>query len=234
MANSFTFDKNSQRFRFTSGERKGQYVSQARVREIVQQRIDRESERIERITTSLLRGDLTLPQWEKSMAERIKTLHIQSYLLGKGGTLNYVHSRDSATLTPIIETQYKYLRRFSEDIRDGKLTPARMKQRAKMYADAGWQTQEHGRAIAHSEAEYGFERNILDRAAENCAECEYFSFIGVVAIGTISRRSPPGTRTCRGQCRCRMEYFKARPEVAQGLSLLMSKPAMKSMTFWVA
>lgn len=212
---TFKFDKSSQRYRFKTGDRAGQFVSQAKVRELIQARISKEEKRIERITVSLLNGGLTLPQWEDSMAKRIKELHIQSYLLGRGGVLQYDAMRDRQVLNPIIQEQYIFLRRFSEAIKAGDLTEGQIKERARLYAGAAWQMKERGSAIAHSQANYLFERNVLGGEQHVCTDCEYLTFIGVVSIGRISQRKPPGSRICLGNCRCHIEYYKERPAEAE-------------------
>ena len=226
----FTFDKASQRFRYKDGDRAGQYMSKAKARGIVQDRITREEKRIERIPISLLNDDLTLAQWEASMAERIKTLHVQSYLLGKGGTHGYAPARDGQVITPIIQEQYKYLRRFSEDIAAGKLSKAQIEQRASLYASAAWQTREHGKFISHRESGYAWEQSVLDRGAENCALCEYFAYLKVVAIGVVSLRNPPGTRTCKAKCRCHMDYFVERPGGVKQSMMIQLSPSLSLLS----
>jgi hypothetical protein len=215
----FKFENGTQRCRYTSGDRVGQFVSRTAVQGLVEARILQEETRVDRITANLLNGGLSLPQWEKSMAERIKTLHIQSYVLGKGGALQYNRKLDNAVLTPIIEAQYRYLRRFSEAIQAGNLTEAQIRQRAKQYAGAAWSSRETGQFMAHRQNGFAFEQNILDRAADNCIDCEYQSFRGVVPIGVISQSSPIGSRQCGGSCRCSMKYFKERPEVVKNQAL---------------
>lgn len=207
----FTFDKKSQRYRFKTGDRAGQFVSKAKVRALIEERIQQERDAIDRLAVNLTNRSIKLKNFEEGMAKRIKQLHIQSYLLGKGGEGNYDSTGDRAAMQSIIERQYRYLRGFTTDIRDGKLTVAQIKARAKMYAAAAYGSQQRGTASGHRESDrYNYEKNVLGDA-DHCIDCEYLSFRGVVPIGQISAINPPGTRVCKVNCRCHIEFYIEKP-----------------------
>ena len=204
----FTFDSKSQRYRFKTGDRAGQFVSKAKVRSLIEDRITEERAAIDRLAANLVNESIRLQDFEKGMAKRLKTLHIQSYILGKGGEGTFDNAIDKRLVETILESEFQYLRGFTEAIRDGKLTEAQIRARAKSYARAAYGTQQRATQRGHAdEPRYRYERNVLSDGAATCIDCEYLAFRGVVPIGTISRSQPPGSRLCKSRCRCHMEYL---------------------------
>ena len=206
----FSFEKKSQRYRFKTGDRAGQFVSKAKVRSLVEERIQQERDALDRLAANLVNESIRLQDFEKGVAKRLKNLHIQSYILGKGGEGVYDNRVDKAAIAQKLETEYRYLRRFTEQIKRGELTEAQIRARTKSYGSAAYGTQQQGTAAGHKDNDYNYEKNILS-AVENCWECEYLSYLGVVRIGQISRVQPPGTRICFANCRCHIEFYRDRP-----------------------
>ncbi len=205
----FTWNKEAQRFRYSSGEKKGQFVSKATVRSLMNDFIDDQKIRSDRITASFLGGGLTLAEWEDGMAKRIKALHSTAYLLGKGGTLRYDSSIDRGRIGNIVKEEYRFLRGFSEAIRDGKLSKAQIRARARSYMAAAYKTEQRAEEISHQENGYAYEQNILG-AGESCPDCIYFAGLGVVPIGSTP---PVGVgRQCGNNCQCHKDYSVEAPE----------------------
>jgi hypothetical protein len=204
----FTFDSKSQRYRFKTGDRAGQFVSKAKVRSLIEKRITEERAAIDRLAANLVNDSIRLQDFEKGMAKRLKTLHIQSYILGRGDAGTFDNAVDKRLVEQALETQYQYLRGFTEAIRDGNLSEAQIRARAKSYARAAYGTQQRAAQRGHAETgRYQYERNVTSAGAGTCFDCEYLAFRGIVPIGTISFSQPPGSRLCRASCRCYMEYL---------------------------
>lgn len=216
MPPSFVWNKGAQRFRYSSGDRAGQFVSKAAVRGLMEDFIRSEAVKSDRLTASLLNGKLSLKEWEAGMAKRIKAVHATSYLIGKGGSLRYDSQIDKGRLGSIVRREYKYLRNFSEAIRDGKLSKPQIRARARSYMVSAYKTEQRAEQYSHADNGYKYEKNVLGDA-EHCPDCVYFSGLGIVPIGS----TPPigEGRQCQGSCRCHKDYFQEMPEEAMATSL---------------
>ncbi len=79
-----------------------------------------------------------------------------------------------------------------------------------MYVEAGRATYHVIDSELHEEMGFDEERSIR-YSADSCAGCIGAERLGWALIGTIP---PIGTRTCLGNCLCRMEYRRrARPRI---------------------
>ena len=95
----------------------------------------------------LIAGTLDLPEWERRMRELIKETYIAEYMLGRGG-LNQMTFRDWGVLGHELRDQYQFLSGFAADIAAGRLSPAQLKNRARMYIDGAHQMFQRGRSEA--------------------------------------------------------------------------------------
>jgi hypothetical protein len=209
MAPTFAFDSASQRFRYTSGDRSGQFVSQAKIKDIV----DREYIRSQKtvlgtIGDRLISGELELADWETEVAQALKTLHINSYTLGKGG-IERLTQRDYGTIGAKIKREYAYLRNFTNDVAKGEMSIAQFQNRLRMYADSAFATYQQARVISHRSDGFEWYRNIRN-ASESCNECISISAQVWAEVGIYAAI---GARQCKGADRCNWEFAKGdRPE----------------------
>jgi hypothetical protein len=209
MPPSFAFDSVSQRFRYTSGDRSGQFVAQVKIKDIV----DREYIRSQKavlgaIGDRLISGELELADWETEVAQALKTLHINSYMLGKGG-IERLTQRDYGTVGAKIKREYAYLRNFTQDVATGEMSIAQFQNRLKMYVDSAFATYQQARVISHRADGYEWYRNIRN-ASESCNECIAISAQGWGEVGSYAAI---GARTCKSGDRCNWEFTKGdRPE----------------------
>lgn len=209
MSPTFTFDAASQRFRYTSGDRNGEYVSQAKIKDIVDREYIRsQKDVLSEIGDRLISGNLELADWENEVAKTLKTLHINAYTLGKGG-IERLTQRDYGTVGAKIKKEYVYLRNFTNDIATGEMSIAQFKNRLRMYADSAFGTYQKGRIISHKSDGFNWYRNIRN-ASESCNECISISAKGWGRTGTYP---DIGARTCKGDDRCNWEFAKGdKPE----------------------
>jgi hypothetical protein len=209
MSPTFAFDSSSQRFRYTSGARNGEYVSQAKIKDIV----DREYIRSQKavlgaIGDRLISGELELADWEVEVSQALKTLHINSYTLGKGG-IERLTPRDYGTIGAKVKREYAYLRNFTNDVATGEMSIAQFQNRLSMYADTAFSTYQQARVISHRSDGFEWYRNIRN-ASESCSECISISAQGWQQVGTLVAI---GARKCKGGDRCNWEFAKGdKPE----------------------
>ena len=199
----FAFDPKTQRFRYTSGSRTGRFVSRADVQNLVEQKIKDTKQDIATITNLLLQNKITTATWYDTMTEAIKKGQTQACLAGKGGTYQF-KARDKGIVGKALVDEYMYLRRFAQDIEDGKLSPNQIRDRASKYGDSFHKTYERGRAEAYKENGYNWERWVTSQDEKTCPDCVGYGILSWQRIGSL-----PGIGTataCKMRCRCFKEY----------------------------
>lgn len=199
----FAFDPRTQRFRYTSGSLAGRFVSRADVQNLVEQKIKNTKQDIATITDLLLQNKITTATWYEAMAEAVKKGQTQAYLAGKGGTYQF-KSRDKGIVGKILVDEYIYLRRFAQEIEDGKLSPRQIRDRASKYGDSFHKIYERGRAEAYRENGYYWERWVTAKDEKTCPDCVGYGSLSWQRIGSL-----PGIGTataCKMRCRCFKEY----------------------------
>ena len=128
-------------------EASGKYLSHAQMLELRDTFADRQMARAAGLAQQLSSGDLTLQQWELAMRQQSKTAFVDQYVLGKGGRGNMT-KQDWGRLGLDLANQYDYLRRFAQDISEGKLSGPAIANRAGLYMDASTAAYERGAAAA--------------------------------------------------------------------------------------
>ena len=199
----FAFDPRTQRFRYTSGSLAGRFVSRADVQNLVEQKIKNTKQDIATITDLLLQNKITTATWYEAMAEAVKKGQTQAYLAGKGGTYQF-KSRDKGIVGKILVDEYIYLRRFAQEIEDGKLSPRQIRDRASKYGDSFHKIYERGRAEAYRENGYYWERWVTAKDEKTCPDCVGYGSLSWQRIGSL-----PGIGTataCKMRCRCFKQY----------------------------
>lgn len=156
----------------------------------------------------LQNGTIDLQSWQRGMLDHIMRSHTNAYSLAAGGYANMT-AADKAALEAVIDAQRRYLENFAREIADGtvKLDGAFLV-RAQMYEEAAHITYEGAlRDRAMSNLAITAERNVLDPyVKEHCRGCLAQAALGWVPKGTLL---PIGSRDCRVNDRCTIEYAAA-------------------------
>lgn len=216
----FSWDKRTQQYRWTTGKNRGRFVSRAKVAALMDKYIDQSRERGERIVEALLRGDITLRQFEAGFAQVLKYAHVNSYALGLGGTMRFDNARDKGIIGARLREEYKYLRNFTEAIRDGKLSEAQIRARARQYFSALFPTEAIARGESHERNGFLWERDIRN-ATESCGDCIEIEARGWVPIGTNPAIGVG--RECITNCRCH-KIYDSNEAVPMNSSTMLSAP----------
>lgn len=199
----FSFDTKTQRFRYTSGIFAGRFVSRADVQKVIENNINRLKGDIKTTTQLLLDKKITVATWEQTMREIIKKGNTQSYLAGKGGNYQF-KARDKGVVGNSLVDEYAYLRRFSQEINSGNLSPAQILDRSSKYGDSFYKFYERGRSEAHKEAGFKWEKWVIGAYNNVCPDCISYSMNGWQIIGYF----PPiaVATACKMRCRCHKDY----------------------------
>jgi hypothetical protein len=191
---------------------------------------------LEALAKQATTGTMTIDQWQEAAATMLKSGYTALGALGAGGIGRLTAAdRGLITGTPAEEPRQPglfrpepgtgladamdRLRGFGEQLEQGDERAGTERQvvtRTGQYAGGGHTVYQEVRRASHGRARnsdgqplYLMERNRLDDKAAHCRTdtftvgCPELTDLGWVPIGTLP---PPGTRTCRGHCRCDLEF----------------------------
>lgn len=172
--------------------------------------LDSAADEVEDLTTSLRDGDIRLSKWQREMMDQIKGANMNAASLAKGG-YGQMGPEDWGRVGGRVQDEYEYLRNFASQIDEGDIpVDGRAVNRAKMYVQGSRQTFHRTERLEMQKRGYNQEKNILG-VAEHCDECVALTTRGNqgwVPIGTLPEI---GTRTCLGNCKCRIIYRRTSP-----------------------
>jgi len=200
----WSFDRGTGRYR----DKRGRFLSRKAVQAIVDKRIEKLATKLRRYTQMLSDGNLTLDQWQASVRESIKTVHIQNAIIGKGGRDNMTAS-DYGKIGQRLRQEYAYLQGFASDLLEQRASLPMALARVGLYAESSRGSYWQGTELRQQEQGYSLMRRILDPQAQHCDDCVRYARAGLVAIGSLPL---PGQRCeCRARCRCSVEYMRQQP-----------------------
>lgn len=179
----------------------GRFLSDARVRAVVDDVADAASARMAAAAEALLDGRMSLGAFQVEMQAAIRTSHVAALVIGHGGAEAMTPAR-YLEVARDIKAQYGYLRSFAADIASGQQPLNRtIVSRSEMYG-------QHARVLyeqVRSDAAVGLgldeARNVL-HANESCSECRALTSRGWIPAAEMT---PIGSRRCLSRCRCVVE-----------------------------
>lgn len=202
----FAFDRNAQRYRYTSGAGKGQFVSEEAVRNLTLKAIALVEKDINTLAQLLIDKKISVATWEQSTALALKRAHTWNYLLGTGG-IKGMSNRDQGILGAALKSQYQYLRGFSDAIINTGMSEAQFRARVQLYVLAARGSFERSRLESHKASGWNWERR--DRSKlESCQPCVTYELAGWQPIGTLP--NPMQECECRSRCGCSKRFAKGK------------------------
>ena len=193
-----TFDKRTRRYTKPDGSP----VTPAEQRQIVLSITGKASDKLQKLTNSLIDGDITTAHWAVEMKEQVRNLHSSLGQLAHGGK-SQMGPKQLGGMGAAIRDQNKYLNAFINEVENGLTLDGTVRARAGMYADAGWVTYERGIAMREKAAGMTEERSVLEEGAAHCDGCLVEAARDWVPIGELI---PVGDRDCQAGDRCSFEY----------------------------
>lgn len=200
----FYYNRKSQRYQYKES---GRFVSEATVKRLTLELIDLLNGDLDTIGDLLVRKRISLATWEETTATTLKQLHVQEYVLGRGGIKNMT-ARDYGIIGNILREEYRFLRGFSQDLKAG-MSEAQFKYRLGLYANSAYGSYERGRLESHIAAGYRWEKRIRG-ATESCLECIAYERLGWQPIGSLP--NPTESCTCQANCKCSKQFSKTKPD----------------------
>lgn len=196
----------------------GRFVAQDAILDWCQQSIDASENVTDMLARYVSDGTVSPGDWERLMRQEIKEQYIAEYIAGRGGR-EQMTARDWGSIGGQLKNQYKYLRRFRDEVAAGKLSEAQIRVRAGMYVQSSWQARERGYRRAVLEAGYDEVRWVLDPSpeVEHCVGCLAFEALGWQKVdkwpftqGSNKDCLPTsGCTPCLVSCRCHLEYRRS-------------------------
>lgn len=154
----------------------------------------------------LRNGEISLRQWQREVATRLKDSHLYAAAIARGGKLSQA---DYGRIGRLVRDRYAYLARFGADIASGaQPLNGRFLNRAEAYVLHARQARHEAERIEMLEVQgLGFEENRLG-AADHCESGDRIGCIEASAMGRVPIGTLPlvGTRSCLYQCKCQIVY----------------------------
>ena len=183
------------------------YVSREQVRQALDIALDRSRNEVARLSRELVAGRINLADWQTSVAREVKSMHMCSAALAKGGWAQLT-PQDTGRVGRILRDEYAYLANFAQQVKSGQQRlDGSLVTRANLYAQAPrgtYHTIEQRGMMEQGKTEC---RNVLG-PADHCEGAN--SCIEQTAKGWVSLSGgamvPIGRRLCLANCRCRLEY----------------------------
>lgn len=126
----------------------GKFISQSRVRALMQRFENKYKQDIKGISDKLSNGEISLQRWVDDLRQAIKDAYVIQYTVGKGGLDNMTQA-DWGRIGGLLKGQYAYLNGFASEVANGDLTPKQIAARANLYIDSSTQAFERGKAASH-------------------------------------------------------------------------------------
>lgn len=201
----FEFDPRSQRYRYTSGAGKGQFVSRDAVENLVNKAIEQDKQEIRELCQNYSEGKITYQEWKLGIASTTKRSTIQLYTLGKGGK-EQLTPKDRGKMGGMLNYQMGKLDNFAYEVKKGQISEAQLAARSELYIQKTREAFEEGRRESHKDNGYKWEKRVIN-SKEHCPDCINYASMGWQPIGTLPR--PCTQCQCRANCRCKIVYSKS-------------------------
>jgi len=125
----------------------GRFISGKKLINIRDEFTARRMDAVNDLAEQMATDKLNLQQWTLNMRQEIKRTYLAEYEAGIGGR-NMMTQSDFGRVGGMLKRQYEYLNNFAEEVRQGKLSVAQIKLRARMYIDSATQSFERSRSIS--------------------------------------------------------------------------------------
>lgn len=179
----------------------GKVANDRRVYKFAQHEIQRYEDKMVKLTTRFVNGNLTFEQWQETMAKLIRESHVSLTRIGRGGKENTFANHYLQVGTDLRLTHYTAFRQFSQDILNGKLSDRQIIARAKLYGTASKNSFEKARLTLYDDNYQA--RRRLGTCANHCTPCLSYASQGWMNLTAII---PPGQQCdCRMNCCCSVE-----------------------------
>ena len=199
MEPQFVWDAVSGRYRSVAS---GRFLSSSTAHGYVVDYSANVGKALRELTQQLRAGSLTVAEWQLSMAAEIKAAHLAAAMAAAGGKAQMTQALYGA-VGQRLRLEYQFLGKLADGIANGTIPmDGRILARAEQYGRDARET--YQRILAREMTKRGADevRNIR-HSSDSCPGCIDAEALGWVPLAQMSY---PGTRECRANCLCSMEY----------------------------
>lgn len=210
----YEYDPKTNRFRYTSGSSKGQFLSRSASLSIVARGLDREKRSLTELADRLYDGKIGLDKFILESSDKLKQIHLFQGIIARNG-LDKLTDNDKKIISGNLKNQLtsgkdpitndKYgLKYLLKDIIKEKPSRDKLRQRLELYAESGKESffaiqKEAKKDVGLTEA-----RRLLGATDHHCPQClEYFGR-GWVSISDVIL--PTQRCDCKNRCKCSLEF----------------------------
>jgi hypothetical protein len=206
----FKWDGQTQRYR---NKTTGRFVRTDTILNLIENNIESKTNRMLESFNELSQGKITLAEYQRENIETIKYLHVQQYLVAKGGFRTTTPEDYLAIARELKDIHYPAFRKFTQDLQQGKLTEAQARARIRGYGKASETMADFGQKSSAKQNGFTWGRRYLG-AVEHCEDCPIYAAMGAVPIDNLIL---PGRQcACRFNCKCTVRYFKSKEAAMAG------------------
>ena len=183
----------------------GQFVTEQEILDVVEAELADWESIVDEATDALLNDDVDVIGWEQRIAEITAGVAAIFFLFGIGGDRSFITDEHTDFANERLQTQYEYLRGFSEAVLAGTLTAAAIGARSKLYVYDAESNHGYAQDFAHDVERFPFYSNVRGGSEQPCTECPALTARGIVRRGTLP---PIGARECGPGCKCHFAYYQ--------------------------
>lgn len=208
---SFYWDKKTGRYRYADTQR---FLGRDAVTVLTQKRIDQVKQDINTIGDLLVSRKISLAAWQEATARSLKELHVQSFILNRGGK-GQVTQSDYLAMGRELKRQYGFLRQFATDINRGyslndkglptPMTIGRFRARLGLYAESGKAAASLGEFEAQRDRGAIAMKRRLGSVDRHCPSCVSYAAADIQPTGGLPL--PTQECECGNYCQCSVQWY---------------------------
>lgn len=171
---------------------------------------DKLNKSLQSATTSLIRGDISLSEWQSRISSRVKKGHLDMLAFGIGGSdkVKVWHTADVEKR--LQSTDYPSLEKFARALQNGKLSEKQVRARLDLYAKGTKVSYEQGRVELRKSRAQKYGRRLLGRTDLHCEDCINYAARGWMRLEDLIL--PGNDCRCGANCLCSIETSDRIPE----------------------
>jgi len=192
-----SYNKESQQWALSGGGP----VSGSAVRGEIQRQIAAAQEELAGLTRNLFAGRINTQEWQIASAGVIKDAHLSLAAFGSGGR-DGMGFEEFGRVGGTLNSEYRFLNTFAEDLAAGRLTEAQALARIQQYGNAAGQS--YNREFDRR-TPTGLEVWWVLNPGESCNDCVSQAAGSPYAPGELTIFPQSGQTVCRGNCNCELQ-----------------------------
>ncbi|NEP10871.1 MAG: hypothetical protein F6K14_11785 [Symploca sp. SIO2C1] len=205
-----TFDVQARRWRYRDSR---QFASMEAVRTQAERYLEKEKQALVKLGSDYSEGRIDLKELQQQAAKRIKHIHIAQMIQALDrqadltpakflGVARSLKQQYHSGKDPLTGKRFG-IKHLATDIADGKVSPAQLTNRLRMFGESGKVTYWETKSAIASDNGIKEARRILGDA-EHCRHCPKYAALGWVSLSELIL--PTQRCECRTNCKCTVEY----------------------------